>query len=54
MNFINSWKKGNKKAKYNIEVRLGRLTLIELNICLCSESECSRFRMIVLNFGFEV
>ena len=53
MNFINSWKKGNKKAKYNIEIRLGRITVLELNLCLCSEGECSNFRLMVFNFGLE-
>tara|TARA_R100001594_G_scaffold124815_1_gene161689 strand:- start:1639 stop:1803 length:165 start_codon:yes stop_codon:yes gene_type:complete len=53
MNWINSWAKGNKKEKYNIEIRLGRITVLEINMCLCSESKCSRFRLMVLNFGIE-
>ena len=53
MKFINSWAKGNKQAKYNIEIRLGRITILEVKVCLCSESECSRFRLMVLNFGIE-
>jgi len=53
MNFINSWAKGNKQAKYNIEIRLGRITVLEVKVCLCSEAECSRFRVMVLNFGIE-
>jgi ABC-type uncharacterized transport system YnjBCD substrate-binding protein len=54
INWINSWKKGNKKEKYNIEIRLGRLTLLEVNLCLCAVAECSKFRLIVFNFGFEL
>tara|TARA_Y100000296_G_C5003924_1_gene171609 strand:+ start:219 stop:410 length:192 start_codon:yes stop_codon:yes gene_type:complete len=56
MNWINSWAKGNKKEKYNIEIRLGRLTLLELKLCLfCGEEcTCKRFRLILLNFGFEI
>ena len=54
MNFINSWAKGNKKSKYNVEIRLGRITVLEINLCLCSNNECSRFRLMVLNFGFEL
>jgi len=56
MNWINSWKKGNKKEKYEISCRLGRLTLLEIKVCLFCEEGCSakRLRLIVLNFGFEV
>ena len=56
MNWINSWKKGNKKEKYEITIRLGRLTVLEIEACLfCSEEcTCKTLRVIVLNFGFEV
>ena len=54
MNWINSWKQGNKKEKYNIEVRLGTFTLLEIKYCACSEKKCAQFRMIVLNLGFEI
>ena len=54
INFINSWQKGNKKAKYEIAFRLGRITVFELNLCICTEGECSRFRIMLLNFGFEM
>ena len=56
MNWINSWAKGNKKEKYEISIRLGRLTILEIKACLfCSkECTCKRFRVLVLNFGFEL
>tara|TARA_B100000519_G_C14252620_1_gene443264 strand:- start:2040 stop:2231 length:192 start_codon:yes stop_codon:yes gene_type:complete len=56
MNFINSWKKGNKKEKYEITFRLGTLTLLEIKACLFCEEGCSkkRYRVILLNFGFEL
>ena len=56
MNWINSWAKGNKKEKYNIEIRLGRITLFELKLCLFCDKDCTckRFRLIILNFGFEI
>ena len=54
INFINSWQKGNKKAKYEISFRLGRITVFELNFCACAEATCSRFRIMLLNFGFEI
>ena len=56
MNWINSWRKGNKKEKYEISFRLGRLTILEIKICLFCEEGCSakRARIIILNFGFEI
>ena len=38
MNFINSWKKGNKKNKIDISLRIGFFTLLE--IIICAESKC--------------
>ena len=56
MNWINGFKATNKKEKYQLEFRLGTFTVLEIKICLCSkkECECSKFIIIVLNFGFEV
>ena len=56
MNWINSWAKGNKKEKYQICIRLGRLTILEVKACLFCEAGCTakRVRFIVLNFGFEI
>ena len=54
MNWINSWKQGNKKEKYNIELRLGKFTILEIKFCACVEKECERFRVILFNFGFEL
>ena len=54
MNWINSWQKGNKKAKYELAFRLGRITVFELNICACVETKCARFRFMIFNFGFEI
>ena len=43
MNWINSWGKGNKKAKYELSFRLGRLTVIEIKLCLfCKVEECNK------------
>ena len=56
MNWINSWRKGNKKEKYEISFRLGTLTLLEVKICLFCEEGCSgkKIRVIIFNFGFEI
>ena len=56
--WINSWKAGNKKEKYEINFRLGTLTLFEIMVCPCavcdSKGACPRFRFMILNFGFEI
>lgn len=54
IDWVNSWKGGNKKNKYSITVRLGKLTLFELKICPCTNERCSRFRLIILNLGFQL
>lgn len=57
MNFINSWRKGNKKNKLDITLRFGTLTIFELYVCFnsCEKScECKRLRFMILNFGFEI
>jgi len=56
INWINSWKGGNKKQKYQVEIRLGKLTVLEIKACLFCEKDCKtkRFRFIIFNFGFEI
>jgi hypothetical protein len=54
IDWINSWKSGNKKNKYSITIRLGKLTLFELKICPCTNKGCSRFRFMILNLGFQL
>ena len=48
-NFINSWK-SRKAEKWNIEVRLGRITLLQLNY----DAKKAKFRFMLLNFGLEI
>ena len=59
MNWINSWKAGNKKEKYQIDIRIGTLTLLEVMFCPCEtcknkKSYCSKFRFMIFNVGFEL
>ena len=54
INWINSWKEGNKKEKYNIEIRLGKVTILEMKYCACSEKKCAKFRIMLFNLGFEI
>jgi hypothetical protein len=66
INWINSWKGGNKKEKYVIACRLGTLTILELRFyctdekqCLCKKKSCKcetdvKFRFMILNLGFEI
>jgi len=49
MNWINSWREGNKKNIINITHRFGLITLIELKW-----NPGKSFRLILLNFGFEI
>ena len=50
INWINSWRTGNKKDTiYEICIRLGRFTILDI---YCNPGVEHRF--IVLNFGFEI
>jgi len=49
MNFINSWKEGNKKNIIDFTLRFGVITLLELNW-----NPGVSFRFLILNFGFEI
>ena len=54
INWINGFKAGNKKEKYELTFRLGTFTVLEINICCCDVKKCSRFRLMVFNLGFEI
>jgi hypothetical protein len=56
IDWINSWGKGNKKEKYELSFRLGRLTVLEIKVCTSCEADCvkKKLRFMILNFGFEV
>ena len=49
MNWINSWREGNKKNIVDFTFRFGTLTLLELNW-----NPGKSFRFLILNFGFEI
>ena len=51
MNWINSWKAYNKKNIFEVNVRLGKLTVLELMYCPCDKEECVRFKIMILNFA---
>ena len=55
-NFINSWRAGNKKEKYEISFRLGTFTVLEIKACVGCPEDCTAasFRIILLNFGLEI
>tara|TARA_R110000744_G_scaffold72114_2_gene145078 strand:+ start:1954 stop:2127 length:174 start_codon:yes stop_codon:yes gene_type:complete len=56
INWINSWRGGNKKQKFEVSFRLGKLTVLEAKACLFCKEGCTakRFRFILLNLGFEI
>ena len=54
VNWINGFKAGNKKEKYQLELRVGTFTVLEIKLCTCEVAHCSRFRFMILNMGFEL
>ena len=49
VNWINSWRKGNKKEKFEATIRLGRITVLELYW-----NPGRDFKLILFNFGFQL
>ena len=56
IDWINGYKPGNKKEKYELSFRLGTFTVFEIKVCLCSKKDCScaKFRFMICNLGFEL
>ena len=56
IDWINGYAAGNKKQKYEITFRLGTFTVLEIKVCLFCEKdcECSKFRFMLCNLGFEL
>jgi len=48
MNWINGYRKGNKKEKYSLTCRLGTFTVLEVKVSI------TKFRFMILNLGFEI
>lgn len=48
IDWINGFAAGNKKEKYNLEIRLGTVTIFEIKL------DKNGFRFMILNFGFEI
>ena len=47
INWINSWRAGNKKELYELSFRIGTLTILEISFS-------KKFRFMILNLGFEI
>ena len=56
INWINGFKPGNKKQKYEFNFRLGTFTVLEIKACLFCEKGCTakKFRIMLFNLGFEL
>ncbi len=58
INWINSWNSKNKKEVYELNFRLGTITVLQIEYCPCAKcsnkSNCAKFRFMILNFGFEI
>jgi len=48
INWINGFDAGNKKEKYQLELRIGTFTVLELKFTFTS------IRFMLLNLGFEI
>jgi len=48
INWINGFDAGNKKEKYQLELRVGTFTVLELKFTFTS------IRFMLLNLGFEI
>ena len=55
INWINGYKSGNKKQKYELNFRLGTFTVLEIKACLFCDEKCTakKFRLMILNLGLE-
>ncbi len=47
MNWINSWKAYNKKSVFEINIRIGTLTILEI-------VTSPKVKIMILNFGIEL
>tara|TARA_R100000152_G_C6642569_1_gene86667 strand:- start:263 stop:460 length:198 start_codon:yes stop_codon:yes gene_type:complete len=56
INWINGFNTTNKKEKYQLELRIGTFTVLEIKICICEKKscECAKFRFMICNLGFEL
>jgi hypothetical protein len=56
IDWINGFDAGNKKEKYELNIRLGTFTLLEIKICLFCKKDCTakRFRFMIFNLGLEI
>jgi hypothetical protein len=50
IDWINSWKSGRKSNIFEVTLRLGQLTILEIYI----NPDVNEHRFMVLNFGFEL
>tara|TARA_R100001591_G_scaffold110980_1_gene122301 strand:- start:216 stop:368 length:153 start_codon:yes stop_codon:yes gene_type:complete len=49
VNWINSWRKGNKKEKFEITIRFARITVLEIYW-----NPGREFKFLILNFGVQI
>ena len=54
IDWINGYKATNKSEKYELNIRIGTMTVLEIKLCLCETKKCSKFRFMMFNLGFEL
>ena len=55
VNWINGFKAGNKKEKFELNFRVGTFTVLEIKACLFCDENCTakKFRLMICNLGLE-
>jgi len=54
IDWINSWKPGNKKKKFKVSIRLGLIDVVYIGVWVDVKSKKLKVRFMLLNYGFEI
>lgn len=54
IDWINSWKSGNKKKKFKVSIRLGLIDVVYISVWVCAKTKNYKLRCMLLNYGFEI
>ncbi len=54
IDWIDSWKPGNKKKKFRVSIRLGLIDVIYVSVWVCAKTKKHKLRFMLLNYGFEI
>jgi hypothetical protein len=54
IDWIDSWKSGNKKKTFRISLRLGLVDIFYLSLRICNKTKKLQMRFMLLNYGFQI